>query len=789
MNNKELAVRLAYCENEEAVIATLLEAGVWNNPDMWRPFGDMENNWSTIGNQQSEAEAALVEKIVNSIDAMLMKECLVRGIAPDSLQAPRSISDAMEQYFHIKGGKLQDITPSERTNLAKSIILAATGYKPGEGSGYPCITIVDCGEGQTPQRMPETILSIGKTNKLKVPFVQGKFNMGGTGVLRFCGKHSFQLVISRRCPGIPNDGFDSTYDKWGFTLIRRERPNEGHNRRSSMVTYMVGSDNEMLSFDAESIDVIPTSKGTYETMHYGMYCKMYEFRMSDRTNINMRPYSRLSTLLPNLAYPIYLDECREYKGHTRYRTLSGLNVRLSDQEGSEANSIEEKLSASFNIDGQIISATVYVFKKKTEKGKDLDPTQFRADEGILLTQNGQTHGNFDRRFYRRSSVGLSYLAESLLTIVDCSQIDETTREDLFMNSRDRMSTGNFEKKLEQCLEEFLKENDTLKRIQAKRRDEAIANRLNDEKPLEDVLASVFKSSSVLSKLFVLGEKLQNPANLGESLSADSYEGKYNPTYFAIVKKPSADKLKREAQVGRKFRVSFKTDAVNDFFSREEYPGAYCLYRNGILCDNHSMNLHNGTATLSVSFPEDSVVGENYAYKCIVIDTNIDREFENEFNILAAPFVEASGGGGSRTPPPGDGSKGKASAPMGIALPHVVEVLKDEWDEYNFTKESALEVRMASADSKAFDFFVNMENIHLLTELAPVARDEAKVKLYKARYKYSMVLIGLSVLGYYANSEAEETPEDRVRIFSQMISPVILPMIAVMGSDMGDILSS
>lgn len=294
MNNKDLAIRLSHCESEQEVINTLIEADLWNKPELWRPFGDIENNWSTIGNQQSEADAALVEKIVNSIDAMLMKECLIRGISPESAQAPKSIAEAMEEYFHIKGGKLQDITPSERTQLAKSITLTATGSKPGEASGFPCITIVDCGEGQTPMQMPNTILSLNKSNKLKVPFVQGKFNMGGTGVLRFCGTHSFQLIICKRCPDINNTNSDPSFSDWGFTLVRRERPKDGQDRRSSMVTYLVGNDREIRTFSAnEGIDIIPTSKGQCETMHFGMYCKMYEFHMTSRlcSNINMALYT------------------------------------------------------------------------------------------------------------------------------------------------------------------------------------------------------------------------------------------------------------------------------------------------------------------------------------------------------------------------------------------------------------------------------------------------------------------------------------------------------------------
>jgi hypothetical protein len=175
MDNRHLALELASCESEEEVISLLKAEDLWTDSSRWRNFGDVENNWSTIGNQQSDADAALVEKIVNSIDALLMKECLIRGISPSSDKAPRSIAEALERFFGITGGKIQNLTESERTRLAqKNIILAATGKK-----GIPNFTIVDRGEGQTPASMPDTILSINKSNKLKVPFVQGKFNMGG----------------------------------------------------------------------------------------------------------------------------------------------------------------------------------------------------------------------------------------------------------------------------------------------------------------------------------------------------------------------------------------------------------------------------------------------------------------------------------------------------------------------------------------------------------------------------------------------------------------------------------
>lgn len=793
MDNKSLAIALATCEKEDDVIRLLKTEGLWDDPTRWRNFGDNENNWSTIGNQQSDADAALVEKIVNSVDALLMTECMIRGISPSSDKSPHSIADALEQFFGITGGKIQNLTESQRTNLAqKNIILAATGEKDS-----PNFVIVDRGEGQSPLKMPVTILSINKSNKLKVPFVQGKFNMGGTGALSFCGNNNFQLIISKRCPDIQEKD-DATHDLWGFTIVRRERPLPGTGLRSSKFTYLVGSDQSVLSFASDLLPIIPTSGGGYDDMEYGMYCKMYEYNLPGRmkSNINMALYYRLSMLLPNLAYPVYIDECRKgYRGHTMHRTLSGLNVRLSDQLGKEDSNIEEKVPVSFTIGGQKVDATIYVFKAKTSSGSKLDMSQYRGTEGVLLTQNGQTHGNYDKKFYNRSTVGLSYLSEYLLTVVDCTGIDEATREELFMNSRDRTRSSSFANKLESDLEEFLKENETLKQIQAKRREEAISDKLDDEKPLEDVLSSVFKSSSVLSKLFILGEKLKNPINLGPGSEAEVFEGKYNPTFFTLIrsKKKTEVPFKREAQIGRKCRIRFKTDACNDFFTREKYPGTFYLTRDGAPCEDHFLNLRNGIAALNFELPTDAKEGDNHSYVFTVTDTNNDNQFEETFEITVIANQETPGGGGRRTPPD-DGNKGKTTlTPAGISLPNVSEVTHEEWDAHDFDKESALDVK--SADGDVYDFYVNMENIHLQSELKPIAKNEAKMKLLKARYKYSMVLIGLSILGYGKNhhdpeneqkSEIEE-PEQTVRLVTRMLSPIILPMIAVMGDDLGDII--
>ena len=54
-------------------------------------------------------------------------------------------------------------------------------------------------------------LSLLRGNKNEIHFVQGKYNMGGSGAIVFCGKKRYQLIGSKR--------YDNT-GKFGFTLIR-----------------------------------------------------------------------------------------------------------------------------------------------------------------------------------------------------------------------------------------------------------------------------------------------------------------------------------------------------------------------------------------------------------------------------------------------------------------------------------------------------------------------------------------------------------------------------------------
>ena len=288
VNEKYLCMDLVRAEDPDAIVKRLKNAGYWNDKDVWRDLGDKENNYATIGGQQSDPVAALAEKIVNSIDARLMNACIAAGIFPQGKVAPASVRRAVAQFVEgsdpekTANGNIEHWVPTQRREQAEMISIAATGSK-----SKPCLSISDLGEGQTPAAVPRTFMSLAESNKLRIPFVQGKFNMGGTGALRFCGgKHHLQLIITKRNPALLPAGEENL---WSFTVVRQMEPTTGE--RSSVYRYLApvsGHDGEkgLLTFAADSLLIRPKGNDAYALpQEFGSFIKLYHYEYPRRSHV------------------------------------------------------------------------------------------------------------------------------------------------------------------------------------------------------------------------------------------------------------------------------------------------------------------------------------------------------------------------------------------------------------------------------------------------------------------------------------------------------------------------
>ena len=77
-----LCDELVRSESEDDAVSILKKHGLWDDEGDWKTYGDMDNNWSIINNQQGRPENALVENLVNSADATLIAKCLKSRVPP-----------------------------------------------------------------------------------------------------------------------------------------------------------------------------------------------------------------------------------------------------------------------------------------------------------------------------------------------------------------------------------------------------------------------------------------------------------------------------------------------------------------------------------------------------------------------------------------------------------------------------------------------------------------------------------------------------------------------------------
>jgi hypothetical protein len=824
---KKLTLNLLKADTEEEVISILKKEGYWDDRNLWRLYGDKEGNFAQIGNQSSFPEAALAEKVVNSIDARLMCECRLKGIDPESDKSPRNLKDAIAIFYEGReaisdeAGTLANWPKTRRTEQSRYITIAATGSKPMRGcpSKNMCLTVTDQGEGQSPKRLPHTILSLNDRNKQRIRFVQGKFNMGGSGTLRFCGKQGLQLVITKRHPELAASERigDTTVDEWATTIVRREEPsNKSGEPIHSEFTYLapIGANEklrngEVLRFKSKALNLMPHQDEPYaREIEWGTTIKLYEYETTvGQSNVLMPDglLYALERLMPEIPLPIRLHECRVgYRGgkEKSFETnIAGLVVRLIDGKGDNLEP-SFPLTVQIHVAGMKMPARIYAFKE------DKAATYLKG-EGIIFAINGQAHGYLPKSIFGR--VGLPRIKDSLLVLLDCSSLRAVQKEDLFMSSRDRLSKKPIRNEVENEIEQMLCENPELKRLQQQRREQEVESKLSEEKPLEEVIGKVLKASPTLRTLFLLGQRLAKPflngvgGKKGEhSDSGDGegdFKGKRHPTYFKIADIPYGEVYKRNCEKERRCRIEFRTDVENDYFDRTADKGIFDLEifesSKEMSTPSYSLVLENGKAFLNMALPKEAESGDWLTIQTTVNDPTLLELFTNIIKITVLPKqTHMSGGSKPKKRHKGVG-EGNDVVPHGIKLPKVEPVHQGDkyWEKYKFTIDTACHVISdpIEIDGKTLlehVFYMNMDNNSLRTEIKYSKQDP---RLLEAKFKYGNVLLGIAML-YQAdhknklernisnNGDEKQAGivQDQIRQISEAIAPVLLPMIDQLG---------
>ena len=783
---ERLCRQLTHADSGEAAVELLRQAGYWDDPSVWRPLGDNPGNLSIVANQQSDRVAALAEKLTNAIDARLINACLVAGHDPEDPHGPTAPRAAVARFIDLKaadaekhGGDVWDWPAKARIAHAEEITVAVTGGSDGANA---CVSVADVGEGQKPSMFPQTLCSLASSNKDRIPFAQGRYNMGGSGALRFCGEHHLQLIVSRRNPHLSPPSAASTGSEdgmWGFTVVRREPPPPGH--KNSVYTYLAPLNamsqpalGQVLRFPADALEMLPDDTHASTTAApvpysrsaaHGTLIKLYDYlqRLPKRgvcTTTSFSLLRHLEVCLLNLALPAKVYDCRYPSGHKQHPTNSqpmyGLASRL-DRHQDDVSALESGFPdrQTLRIEGQNIVMTVYAFAlnaSKTPKAK-----MYRSgNHGAVFTLNHQTQARLSWQFFHRKEVGLGLLSNSLLVHVDCSGLSPQTRDDLFMASRDRLADSGFSQLLIEEITRALKDNQTLRELKERRTREISQGAADAAAAAEQVLRNLYAEDRDLLRFLLEGKQVPLPPIPPDP---EPFVGKRHPTYFRHAKNPTDRHVSRQVSVGNTSTLAFRTDAADGYFTRELDAGTWEVRlltqpppgqdTRGLL-ETTRMRLHSGEAKLAVRV-KDPTPGDVYRYELIVNDLTMLTRFSNQFTLEFH----------SQQPPPPP-----SPPPSRYKLPEMRPVKRPEWGTMAppFTETTAVRVLHNGTDDKGndqYEWFWNEDNAALAAQTRRAARSRrhGEADLIRSTFYQALLLTALSALRTHERMQRQAQDAD------------------------------
>lgn len=561
---KDIFYNLYNSNTEEEIDRILCDYKIFNDRKNWKPYGNNPGNFATFESQQNHPIPALIEKITNSIDAILIRDCLLKGIDPKSPDAPRSMSKAVELFYNIKDGEIGELTEKQRRELAENIQLIAIGDKT-----QPSIVIYDNGEGQTPENFENTFLSLLRNNKTKIHFVQGKYNMGSTGAVVFCGDKKYQLIASKRCKELTNE--ESLF---GFTLVRRHpltKEEEFENRRATWYEYFC-PDEKIPAFGIDEIDL-----GLFNRKFTtGTVVKLYSYQLprGSRSDITLDLWRDLNQYMFNMPLPILVYEKRDYAGKTPSKLVLGNRTRITIDSRDQ---IEKIIQMNINKDSSFgeIPIEIIIFKP------DVKHEEFIKNKSIIFTQNGQVHG-YEGQSFISQELGFSLLKRHLLIHVDCTNIPTSIRQDIFMSNRTHLKQCSKTDSLRDYIIDFLRQSSELKRLNNERKNFLIHNNDSDDELIKNVLSklpvdkdilNLLRKDGSLNFLRTYGEKIPNPK------VKNQHQKKLNrfPSIFKLNLKENQDgMLYKTIPINKQGKIEIETDVEDDYLFRPTEKGKFVI---------------------------------------------------------------------------------------------------------------------------------------------------------------------------------------------------------------------
>lgn len=791
MDSHEICFRVLRAESEREVDDIVVTVPELSDAGNWHPIDGRETNFNVVTNQASTGGKALTELCTNMVDAVLLKHAYQQGIDPTGSEAPQSVIDGVRDLVKLRGarsGVLAEVDDSRYLQefAESNLVIGVTGGTRRNDS--LCFTFIDNGEGQHADNFEDTFLSLSKGSKSGIPFVQGKYNMGSSGVLSYCGRRWYKLIISRRYDHSGN---------WGWTLVRR-RPGSGtpiaeyFKMPDGMPTFAESSILPMRRGDGEPDDKVSISSGTV--------IKLFDYQMESTASFrNIRETlneNLVSTILP-FRLMDYRQRPDQRRGGRRAlgideRPVNGMEFLLLRRDGDEEPEAEDDGYAYETGRMQHIGDTNHpdlgrISVRAIVLGRDL-PGWLRAPRNVsrvFHAVNGQVQYKQNRGYLSRCK--FPGLKDRVVIVVDASSLSEAAHNDVWKGDRENVRATEIGQLYTDEVTKLITNSDYLKELQQRIAREETEN-LTQQSQI-DLFQSLIDTDPSIAQLLPGGALVTLPGYIGrEPGGNDEWVGKYSPTYLELSARAIKQNGAEIAVDGRRV-VAFNTDARNDYLTRPDNRGR--VFVTGGISErfSYTTSLRNGRLTVTFQSLADKVAaGDELSFSVGLLDDAMPEPVTEELTLRVVesrrrrgPGPKPQPNGGSEDPGADDGeetTEGRALPPMRWLTRDGRPIGEEETEQWpdDFTDQDGGTVTDLG-DSNIY--YINYDNAHFRRFLN-AERNEIDQKVVAQQYRMGMLVLMMGLEDAYSRMESgitktsiEEIIDEIRRLAAQAAATVVM----------------
>lgn len=770
MDSREVCFRLLDCESESAVDQVIAAVPELSDAANWYPIDGRETNFNVVTNQASTGGKALTELCTNMVDAVLMKHAHLKGISLTGPDAPPSVIAGVRDLVQLRGarsGVLAEVDDRRylRDFAEENLVIGVTG---GTRRGTAtCFTFVDNGEGQNAGDFEDTFLSLSKGNKSDIPFVQGKYNMGSSGVLTYCGRRWYKLIVSRR--------YDGT-GTWGWTLVRR-RPGSG-----MPVAEYVKPAGKIPEFPADAVlrpmKLQSGQRDDKVSRDTGTIVKLYSYQMESAVSFrNIR--ESLNENLVSTVLPFRLMDYRYPAGRRRggrrgqgvdERQVEGMEILLlrRDVEEESADDNDEQVYEPGreqhigDIDhpdlGHITSRCIVL-------GKEL-PGWLRSPRNssrVFHAVNGQVQYK-QNRAYLSTGCKLPGLKDRIVVIVDASELSEAAHNDVWKGDRENIRETEIGQLYKSEVTALLQRSDYLKELQQRIALEETENLVEESQV--SLFQGLVDADPSIAQLLPGGSLVTLPGHIGRGIAEPpEYEGRYSPSFLKLLSRSNRENGV-EIAVGVRRAVVFETDAVNDYLTRLDNKGRIITIGGLREKFSYTSSLNNGRLTITfTTLPGKANPGEEVAFTIGLLDDAMPDQVTEEVKFLVVESRQTRSGGGRHVRGSEETEGDEEETQEGRALPlHkwltrdgrlIGDKVTERWPE-DFTDQDGGKVDDLGEGQRVF--LINYDNAHFRRVLDR-ERNEVGKRVVAEQYRIGMLVLMMGLEDAFSRMQTSEVKTD------------------------------